>query len=381
MSAVRGWCPDLFTPMPSGDGLLVRVKPPGARLSAEAARILADGATRHGNGVIELTNRANIQVRGLSANSAGPFAAEMVAAGLAHPNPAAERVRNVIAPPMGSSRLATEIEAALPGTPNLHGLPDKFSILVDTGTPSMASVRADITVRATADGATIALDGCARAAPCPLRNVVAAVLLLATCFLQQTPPARRMRDADGAAFFAAAGLRADVPVSPASGAPCVVGPLESAFGFGLPFGQMQATLLNRLADLAECDGDGTLRITPWRAVLLPVVRQASIDGLVTDPADPRLSVIACPGLPACASATVATRADAAVLAREVGGPVVHLSGCSKGCAHPGPAPVTLVGVDGRYDLVLNGRASDTPVARGLTLRDAAARLRAMREPE
>ena len=26
----RGWCPSLFAPMPTGDGLLVRVKPPGA---------------------------------------------------------------------------------------------------------------------------------------------------------------------------------------------------------------------------------------------------------------------------------------------------------------------------------------------------------------
>jgi len=39
--------------------------------------------------------------------------------------------------------------------------------------------------------------------------------------------------------------------------------------------------------------------------------------------------------------------------------IVHLSGCSKGCAHPGPAALTLVGPD---RLILNGRASDTPHA-------------------
>jgi precorrin-3B synthase len=38
---------------------------------------------------------------------------------------------------------------------------------------------------------------------------------------------------------------------------------------------------------------------------------------------------------------------------------VHLSGCSKGCAHPGPAAVTIVGPD---RVVVNGRASDTPRA-------------------
>jgi precorrin-3B synthase len=38
---------------------------------------------------------------------------------------------------------------------------------------------------------------------------------------------------------------------------------------------------------------------------------------------------------------------------------VHLSGCSKGCAHPGPAALTLVGPD---RVILNGRANDTPSA-------------------
>ena len=41
MSRRRGWCPSLYDPMATGDGLLVRVKPPGARLSAAAARALA----------------------------------------------------------------------------------------------------------------------------------------------------------------------------------------------------------------------------------------------------------------------------------------------------------------------------------------------------
>ena len=62
--APRGWCPSLFAPMQSGDGLLLRVKPPGGVLAAEAARALAVAATRYGNGVIELGNRASVQLRG-----------------------------------------------------------------------------------------------------------------------------------------------------------------------------------------------------------------------------------------------------------------------------------------------------------------------------
>jgi precorrin-3B synthase len=39
---------------------------------------------------------------------------------------------------------------------------------------------------------------------------------------------------------------------------------------------------------------------------------------------------------------------------------VHLSGCAKGCAHPGPATLTLVGGEAGCGVVLRGRAGDTP---------------------
>ena len=51
-----------------------------------------------------------------------------------------------------------------------------------------------------------------------------------------------------------------------------------------------------------------------------------------------------------------------------------MSGCAKGCAHPGPAPFTVVATATGYDLVANGRADATPVARNLTLEALAERL-------
>ena len=68
--AIKGWCPTLLSPMESGDGWLARVKPSAGCVSAEAARLIADAARRHGNGHIDLTSRANLQVRGLSPRSA-----------------------------------------------------------------------------------------------------------------------------------------------------------------------------------------------------------------------------------------------------------------------------------------------------------------------
>src|SRR6476469_9859911 len=99
--AIRGWCPTLLSPMESGDGWLARVKPTAGRLSAAAARLIADAARRHGNGQIDLTSRANLQIRGLSPRSAEQFAEVIIGAGLANPNPSLEATRNVMANPLG----------------------------------------------------------------------------------------------------------------------------------------------------------------------------------------------------------------------------------------------------------------------------------------
>ena len=52
--------------MLSGDGLVVRVRPRGGRLSSAQAAGIAELSARHGNGLIDLTGRANLQIRGVS---------------------------------------------------------------------------------------------------------------------------------------------------------------------------------------------------------------------------------------------------------------------------------------------------------------------------
>ena len=78
----RGWCPTVYEPMATGDGLLVRMKPRNALLPSATARRLATAAIYYGNGVIEITSRAGIQVRGLKQDTVRSFTAAMVAVGL-----------------------------------------------------------------------------------------------------------------------------------------------------------------------------------------------------------------------------------------------------------------------------------------------------------
>ena len=401
--AIKGWCPTLLSPMQSGDGWLARVKPSAGVLSAAAARLIADAARRHGNGHIDLTSRGNLQIRGLNPRSAEDFAETIIGAGLANTNPLLESVRNVIANPLGpddssaafdSHAVARDIESMLAEEPVLWALPSKFGILVDGGGAlPLADITADIMVRSGEGATAVHLDGGTLAAFCAPSSLTEAAKAFALAFLrlsaQRSEKPRRTRALVMAvgeeAIFAEAGLIAHAPIGLGSEAKLPIGFISlgyrsrSAFGVGLPFGRIEADALNGLADISERYGDGHVRTTPWRALLLTGIAAGDEDslrdevtalGLITDPADPRLNIFACVGAPDCMSAGVDARGDAARLATIIGAghnDMLHVSGCSKSCAHRGPASLTLVGRDGRYDLIRNGNATGRPSLVGLSI--------------
>jgi precorrin-3B synthase len=56
--------------------------------------------------------------------------------------------------------------------------------------------------------------------------------------------------------------------------------------------------------------------------------------------------------------------------------VLHLSGCAKGCAHHADSALTIVGKSGGCGVVLDGAASDTPMA-GMAVETLPVRLAAL----
>jgi precorrin-3B synthase len=93
-------------------------------------------------------------------------------------------------------------------------------------------------------------------------------------------------------------------------------------------------------------------------------------GLITEAYDPALRVIACSGAPRCREAHADTHGLAAALAPNIGAAArLHVSGCAKGCAHSGPAAITLVATGAGFDLVRAGSTRDEPILRGLNRDD------------
>jgi precorrin-3B synthase len=394
--------------MPAKDGLLVRLRVTAGRLSAATVHAIAEAGRRHGNGRFDLTSRGNLQMRGASEASLPRLHEALGARGLLDASIPGEAVRNVLVSPLAGlegpdvAAVAAELERALVADKSLHALPGKFAFVIDDGSLlSLAAIPADIRfVRAAHETFAIGLGGYdaedAFIGSCSRQDIVPTALRLARAFLHFSArlpdQARRMRDllrvVEPEAIAAAADLarapRRAPPPTPA-GAPCPIGVLRlgngtSCLGIGAAFGRLEASMLDKAAEAAEHFGKGEIRLTPWRALLLPGIAPARAQsaiacvsgaGFVTDPRDPRRALAACVGASGCESATTDTRADAlalAGLARRLvpEGIALHVSGCAKGCARQQATPIVLVAREGRYNLVLEGTASSVPSARGLT---------------
>lgn len=400
---VKGWCPGALRPMASGDGLVVRLRLTAGRLPAHLAATVAELAERHGNGRVDLTQRGNLQLRGVSDATLPALHAELAAHHLLDADAATEARRNLVVSPLACDTtlaLARRLEAAL-ATADLAGLPAKFAFLLDDGTwPRPAGIGFDVGFVRRDGGWQVDLPipggSLAVAAVAPDQVPVIATRL-AVAFLALRGPARRMADlaADptrAAKLAAAAGLDALPTRHPAPAVPEVIGetsPSGVVLGVGVAFGQMTAPQLRDLATVAARHGAGDLRLTPFRAILLPglsdpaTARAAlAAAGFITDATDPRRAVVACTGAPACSAAHQPTRAIADLLAPIAAGLAgdgvrLHVSGCAKGCARPQATAATLVGTARGYDLVLDGTARDRPMSADLdpaTLAEALAEL-------
>ncbi len=347
---VKGWCPGALRPMLSGDGLIARIKPWCGAFSLEQTSGLAEIAGRLGNGHIDLTRRANLQIRGLSEDRLPELHAALDKLDLLDPDPETEAARNIMMSPLAGldpselldvRPMARELARALAADRRFGALPAKFGWLVDGGgSVSIAGERADIALCAVPGGMALRLDG----------------------------QWLGIASADAAVNVAlAAGRREPVMhmLQPATFPPPTSRHALPP-GVAAPFGRVEADQLLAFVALAQEVGANDIRLSPWRVLYIDApAGRAFLDGarrlgFIVDPDDPLLRVEACPGAPACASSTVDTRRDARRIASCGFTGSLHVSGCAKGCARSAPSDFVLVGANGRYGVVRNGTARDTP---------------------
>jgi precorrin-3B synthase len=392
--------------METGDGWLVRLHPPGAKLTPAQLRRIAALAAEHGNGLVEISARANLQLRGVTPDSHprlverllaehlvdehdgdGPQRVTLVsplagwAAGAATLQPSRRQAGEGGKPFIDALALADRIEAAARA---ISALPAKLCVIVDDGTQALDAFPCDIRlVGVDAERMALRLGEGPWLGPVAQAEAAATVEAILRGFARLRSAApdhiRRLRDLSPASLAGLAGLPettapATRPIAGRAGL-FAAAPDRFAALIGLPFGRCPAGTLDRLATGLETNA-AEIRLSPWRGLAFRDLDRIEAErllaladslGLITRDDDPRLAVQACAGSPACARADAPAMTDAAVLAQAAAGLLAqgltfHVSGCAKGCAHPAAADLTLVGRDGGYDVVTGGTARDKPTA-------------------
>ncbi|WP_457944686.1 cobalamin biosynthesis protein CobG [Vreelandella alkaliphila] len=366
---IKGWCPGAWRPMATGDGLLVRVRPPLGQLSRQQVVALCEAAETFGSGLIELTSRANIQLRGVSEASWPPLMAFLVEHQLVNDDPQAERQPQLMLAPAWQVGDDTHTIARLLQTrgSELAPMPGKIGIAIDTGkAPVLCDSAADFRIERSVEGGLIVrADGyeCGTAVNEP-EAAVEQLIRLTHWFVDSGGwDSGRMRR--HTALLPDWATTDTAPASP--GEKLALGKHSNGMVVGLPFGRVAA---NTLREAVSQTNVHTVQVTPWRRLLLKDCDTLpAVDGLIRHNSDPRLAMDACPGAPYCEQASVATQPLAERLSGWVA-TTVHISGCAKGCARQRPAALCLTGRDGRFDVIVNGRADSAPVKSGLTESEA-----------
>lgn len=367
---VKGWCPGALRPMLSGDGYVVRVRPVLAELSAAQVLGLCAAAGEYGAGLIDVTNRANLQIRGVDAAALPALRADLTALGLIDADVETETRRNILVAPLWAEgddthRLARDLLARLGDLPLL---PPKMGFAIDAGAgPMLADTPADFRIERSGQRRLILRpEGRALGIALDPGREIDTLIRLAEWFVASGGAAagRMARHGVPLPDWASEWLAPAAARAPLTPGPHALGAVQ-----GCAFGQVAA---RDLAAAVIASGATAIRVTPWRALLLLDAAPGPRVGLIWQAGAPELRADACPGAPFCPQASVETRGLARALAPHVAGRL-HVSGCAKGCARPGPADVVITGESGAYGVARNARAGDPMTHRGLSAAEVLAR--------
>ena len=334
-------CPGVLRPHPAADGAMIRIRVPGGQTTGTALAALGRAAKRHGRGLLQLTSRASLQVRGLPSPVPEAFEREVTAAGFL-PSASHERVRNIVASPLTGLHggladlrpLVAELDAALQADPALTTLSGRFLFGLDDGRGDLAALAPDLGYRALGPHHGLLLVGTGHGRAVPLSDVVPALLALARDFDATRAASGVWRVHELPAWVdALPDLRPVVAPEPPPFPVGVVGPHASV---SVPLGFLTPAQLTAITAVA---GDGAVVVTPWRGLVVADgadrLAELTATGLVADAASPWTAISACVGAPWCASGRVDTQAlVGSVVGLDARWPRTHVSGCERRCGAP-----------------------------------------------
>ena len=395
------FCPGILHAVPAKDGMLIRIRIPGGFIEARQLSAVAALSSAYADGQIEITSRANLQLRAIKERDLSEIADALTSAKLL-PSRRHDRVRNIATSPFAAigadelidtRPLVRELDRRLIADHAFASLHPKFSFGIHGGGNAYSHEQDDLALHAFSSSGPFALylggtdTGCAVSLDDALDCLLDAARLCMYLANENSLPAR------GKKLAAAPGLMGKIveglspfltPSSSLGGvstvAPAPIGMQQAAHRLqtniipSIPLGRLTSGQAQRLAESAT-EFEAELRLAPWRGVVLgavPLSHAAGVAahlesiGLSLDGRDGFQGIAACAGAAGCDASLADVRADATQLARKLAGQrllpgwTANFSGCEKQCAMRHGAAAELIATSSGYLLRINGQPAPGP---------------------
>lgn len=401
----------LFFLTPVKDSFMARLRIPGGQLTSHQLREIARISKELTSGYVQITTRANFQIRLIKPADTVEVLRRIQAIGLHTQGAGADNIRNITCNPTAGvdpvelvdcSPFVRELSEIILHHRDFYDLPRKFNIAFDGG-GLIGSVEDtnDIGIKAvkTADGIAfrVALGGAtghkafARdlGISVPPQRIIEVVTALVRVFLENGDRTNRKKarlkhllerwtlDEYLSATEQKLGSPLDrVPLAPDSlvyeaeklphshiGAYPQKQEGLSYLGVALPAGQITPKQMLRLAELADNYGSGDIRLTVWQNLVIPNIPVAFLEtvkkavqriGLDWRQSPISSGIIACTGNRYCKYSSTDTKGHALQLAKYLENRVVldqpvniHFTGCPHSCAQHYMGDIGLLGAKTR----------------------------------
>lgn len=402
------------------DGHICRIKLPLGRITCMQAEKIAQASHQYGNGIIELTIRSNLQLRGVREENRAKLIKTLLDCGLGPLVNEGDDVRNVMVNPTAgidkaqltdTTKLAHELLQILQLTPRYHRLSPKFSLLLDGGEACAITSHAnDIWLSACDDGQHYAFGFASAPVHSAHRiKMVNAPAFICACldiFLALSEKFNVSRMKQLFAHISSEELIAQIKKHfigaiktshwqrrlPENFAHLGLHPQQNPqknYVGAMPFlGRLSPQKVQKISAISALAGADYFCLTPWQSILIPhidaekapaILAHLQEEKLATQSSDIAANIRACSGAQGCASALADTQEDAKYLAEQLANnpmPFIHLTGCAKSCASLSTLPITLLATQPHhYDLFLQDKTGRSRFGRllasNITIQEAA----------
>jgi precorrin-3B synthase len=393
------FCPGVLHAVLARDGLLLRIRLPGGLITSSQLSALSELSAKLSDGQIEITSRANVQLRAIKSNDLDTIVERLASVGLV-PSREHDRVRNIVASPFAgldsgelvdTRPLVRMLDERLTADSTLTELHPKFTMALDGGGSWFSRETDDLALRAVKmDEALyfhLTIGGLSTGLGVTTDHAIDFILEAARACLQIARqlrlPVRGRRiialpDTTSRLMEFLSGISVPCPTpndfKVEADWPVGIRHTKQA-GFvsiipAIPLGRLQATQAQVISEITE-DSNASLRLAPWRGLVLGAVHEMDVSrvagqlqdhGILLDANDGYRGLSACAGSTGCEASLADVRADAHSLARQLAckdkkpGWTVNISGCEKRCAMRNGATADLVATESGYSIKLHGIA-------------------------